>query len=48
MTGDQRGFELIAAMQPDVGNELLADLDDFHVESWTDDESQKTRIICVS
>lgn len=25
----QRGFKLIAAMQPDAGNELLHDLDDF-------------------
>ena len=33
MSGYQRGYELIAAMQPDAGNELLADLDDFDVNS---------------
>lgn len=27
----QRGLELIAAMQPDVGNELLCDLDAFDI-----------------
>ena len=31
-SGYQRGYELIAAMQPDAGNELLADLDDFAVD----------------
>lgn len=38
MSGFQRGYELIAAMQPDVGNELLADLDEYAVDSWTNDE----------
>lgn len=28
---EQRGYELIAAMQPDVGNELLSDLDAFDI-----------------
>ena len=39
MSGYQRGYELIAAMQPDAGNELLGDLDDFAVKSWTNDDS---------
>ena len=33
VSGYQRGYELIAAMQPDAGNELLVDLDDFAVNS---------------
>ena len=33
MSGYQRGYELIAAVQPDAGNELLGDLDDFAVKS---------------
>ena len=33
MSGYQRGYELIAAMQPDAGNELLGDLHDFAVKS---------------
>lgn len=35
MSGFQRGYALIAAMQPDVGNVLLADLDEYAVDSWT-------------
>lgn len=31
MSGYERGYELIAAMQPDAGNDLLRDLDDFAV-----------------
>ena len=31
MSGYERGYELIAAMQPDAGNEFLGDLDDFAV-----------------
>ena len=34
MYSEQRGFELIAAMQPDAGNELLSDLDAFHIQPW--------------
>lgn len=37
VSGYQRGCELIAAMQPDAGNELLVDLDVFGVNSWTND-----------
>lgn len=48
MSGYQRGYELIAAMQPDAGNELLGDLDDFAVNSWTNDEGRNVLIIPVS
>ena len=48
ISGYQRGYELIAAMQPDAGNELLGDLDDFAVESWTNDEGRNVRTILVS
>ena len=48
MSGYQRGYELIAAMQPDVGNELLGDLDDFVVKSWTTDEGRTVHTIPVS
>ena len=48
MSGYQRGYELIAAMQPDAGNELLGDLDDFAVKSWTNDDGGNVRIISMS
>ena len=48
MSGYQRGYELIAAMQPDAGNELLGDLDDFFVDSWTIDEGKNVSVIPVS
>ena len=48
MPGYQRGYEFIAAMQPDAGNELLGDLDDFAVNSWTNDEDRNALIIPVS
>ena len=48
VSGYRRGYELIAAMQPDAGNELLVDLDDFAVNSWTDDECRNACIIPVS
>ena len=38
MPGYQRGYELIAAMQPDAGNGLLGDLDDLAVNAWTNDQ----------
>ena len=34
----ERGFRLIAAMQPDAGNELLHELDDFPIPPWRDTE----------
>ena len=46
-SGYQRGYELIAALQPDAGNELLVDLDDFAVSSWTDDEGSNAHTIPV-
>ncbi len=48
VSGYQRGLELIAAMQPDVGSELLADLDDFAVDSWAHDEGRHALIMSVS
>ncbi|DBA80867.1 TPA: hypothetical protein ACH3X1_008075 [Trebouxia sp. C0004] len=48
MSGYHRGYELIAAMQPDAGNELLGDLDDFAVKSWTNNDGRNVRIISVS
>ena len=47
MSGYQRGYELIAAMQPDAGNELLVDLDGFAVNPWTNDEGRNAHIIPV-
>ena len=40
MSRYQRGYELIAAMQSDAGNELLGDLDSLTVDSWTNDEDK--------
>ena len=34
MLSEQRGFELIAAMQPEAGNELSSDLDAVHILPW--------------
>ena len=48
MSRYQRGYELIAAMQPDAGNELLGDLDGLTVDSWTDDKGRNIPIIPVS
>ena len=48
MSGYQRGYELLAAMQPDAGNELLGDLDVFAVKSWTNDDGGNVRIIPMS
>ena len=50
MSRYQTGYELIAAMQPDAGNELLCDLDGFAVDSasWTNDEGRNAHIIPVS
>ena len=48
MSGYERGYQLIAAMQPDAGNELLGDLDDFAVNSWTSDEGRNVHVIPVS
>ena len=48
LSGYQRGYELIAAMHPDAGNESLGDLDEFAVNSWTKDEGRNVRIIPVS
>ena len=42
MSRYQRGYELIAAMQPDAGNELLGDLDGLTGDSWTKDEQHFT------
>ena len=47
-SGFQRGYELIAAMQPEAGNELLGDLDDFFVDAWTHDEGKNFHVIPVS
>ena len=47
MADYRRGLELIAAMQPDVGNELLGDLDDFLVCTQADNQSRNA-YICVS
>ena len=44
----QRAYDLIAALQPDAGNELLVDLDDFAVNSWTDDKGRNAHIIPVT
>ena len=46
MSDYQRGFELIAAIQPDVGNELLDDLqvDDFLICSQSNAESRNAYI----
>lgn len=40
----ERGFRLIAAMQPDAGNELLHELDDFSVAPWADTESAAVHV----
>ena len=48
MSRYQTGYELIAAMQPEAGNELLGDLDGLTVDSWTNDEGRNVRIIPVS
>ena len=48
MSRYQRGYELIAAMQPDAGNELLVDLDGLTFDSWTNDEGRNVRCIPVS
>ena len=42
MSHYQRGFDLIVAMQPDVGHELLGDLDDFPVCSESSTEGHPT------
>ncbi|DBB02901.1 TPA: hypothetical protein ACH3X1_013504 [Trebouxia sp. C0004] len=44
MSHYQRGLELIAAMQPDVGNELLGDLDDFPVCTQANTEARNAYI----
>ena len=48
MSRYQWGYELIAAMQPDAENELLADLDGLTVDSWTKDEGRNVHTIPVS
>jgi len=35
-------------MQPEAGNELLGDLDDFFVDPWTNDEGKNVSVIPVS
>ena len=45
MSRYQRGCELIAAMQPDAGNESLGNLDGLTVDSWTNDKGRNVRII---
>lgn len=43
MSSYQTGFALIAALQADVGNELLDDLDDFPILPWANVEDRSVK-----